>query len=160
MDTAGLPDFGQPLAAGDAPAFAIHGGGSDYGVVADGFGLALGGDGQPLLALVLEKRADDLSAGSQGGVFDLTIAARYPLDAALAAARAADPRATVAALPIDLGFGRLVPAGAALGLDPATLTPQPLGWTVAEGARWTQRLDTTAAGLIKGAMQAGRSINL
>lgn len=154
IDPAALPDFGRASGAGEALAYPPLASGS-WAVLPDAFTLARGPSGAPLLSLVLEKRADDLGSAGQGAVLDIALAGHYPLDAALATARAGDPVATVRALPIDAGFARLIQAGIALDLDPATRAPVALGWTVSDGVRWTQRIGTAAGTLIRGAMTAG-----
>lgn len=154
IDTAALPDFGRAAGAGEALAYPPFAAGP-WAVLPDAFTLARGPSGAPQLSLVLEKRADDLGTASQGAVLDIALAGHYPFDAALATARTVDPGATVRALPIDAGFARLLEAGVALDLNPATRAPVALGWAVSDGVRWTQRIGTAAGTLIRGAMTAG-----
>jgi hypothetical protein len=143
----GLPDFGKTLTADDTVAFAAFGGGPwsvlpAMGPVTD-------------LQLTMIRRADDLSAAGSYAMLDVEVGCDYPLDKALELARAADPSATVAATPIELGFARLIPAGKTVALSDAMTAPIPLGWARSGGARWTDRLDLSTAELIKSALQGG-----
>ena len=143
----GLPDFAAPLSGEAVTAFAAYGGGAvsvlpQIGALSD-------------FNLTLTKRADDHSAAGNFAVLDLSITNRYPLDEALDLARATDPAATVAAVALEQGYARLVPVGGAVALPAAMTTPISLGWSAADGARWTQRLDLNTAELIKGVIISG-----
>jgi hypothetical protein len=151
---AGLPDFSQPLGDGAAPAFQAFGG---AGVVVPPTGVVLASDaaGKPRFLLVLERSADLFDASGQSAVLDVELTPHYPLDEALTQARLTQASASASAAPIDLGFVRLVPAGDATGLGPAAREAVPLGWSAADGARWTLRLDAASGALIKGALTGG-----
>ncbi|MBA3810273.1 MAG: hypothetical protein H0X27_01260 [Caulobacteraceae bacterium] len=147
-----LPDFGAPLRVGDAGAWRGFGQAVCH-VLPSALEVARRPDGGLGVSLSLQRRADDLGAGGMFGVLDVELAAHYPLDEALASARVEMDGATARALPIELGYARLVSPGSASGLDEATLAPQPLGWSAAGGARWTQRVDPAAALRLKGALE-------
>ena len=143
---AGLPDFGAELSSEQASAFAPFAAGS-FGVLPQAGALAD-------LKLTMTRYA---GASGGYGMLDVEVGCAWPLDDALELVRGGAPGATVAALPIELGFARMVPAGGDIALPPAMTEPVSLGWSGADGARWTQRLDLDTAELIKGAV-AGASL--
>lgn len=146
----GLPDFGTALSSEAVQAFAPFGS-TDAGAYAvvpnDG---ALAG-----ITLTMTRRADELSGAGSYATLDVRIGCDYPLDDALTLARAQAPGATVRPLPIELGYARLVSGSAALALPSAMTTATMLGWSAADGARWTCRVDLDTAEVIKGALQGG-----
>jgi hypothetical protein len=147
-----IPDFGSPLTAGESvffPAFGTR----EFTVIPSALGLASASAGQAPFQLQMIRRADDLRAEGQYALLDVHLAGNYALDACLAAARVANPNATVRPATIDRGFARLVSTGP--GLPPDLAMPTELGWSTAEGARWTRRLDLASGEVIKGALQGG-----
>lgn len=147
-----MPDFGSPLAAGEAVFFPAFGTG-EFIVIPSALGLAAVSAGQAPFQLQMIRRADDLRAQGQYALLDVHLAGNYALDACLAVARAANPNATVRPAVIDRGFARLISSGPSLPSD--LTTPTELGWSTAEGARWTRRLDLASGELIKSALQGG-----
>src|SRR6185437_10308740 len=147
-----MADFGSPLVAGEAvfyPAF----GSNEFIVIPSALALAAVSAGQAPFQLQMIRRADDLRAEGQYALLDVHLAGNYALDACLAAARVANPNATVRPAVVDRGFARLVSNGPSL--PPDLTAPTELGWSTAEGARWTRRLDLASGELIKGALQGG-----
>jgi hypothetical protein len=143
----GMPDFGTALTGDAVVAYAAYGGGAYW--VLPGLGALAD------LQLTMIRRADDLSAEGNYAMLDVEVGCDYPLDKALALARAENPGATVSSAPIELGFARLIPSGTSVALPAAMTAPMPLGWARSDGARWTDRLDLTTAELIKGASLGG-----
>jgi hypothetical protein len=148
-----MPDFASPLAAEETVFFPCFGT-SEFSVVPSALGLARELSGRPPFQLQMIRRADDLRAEGQYALIDIHLAGRYALDACLTAARATNLGATVKPAIIDRGFVRLVPAGAGVNLPPDLTTATELGWSIADGARWTRRLDLSSGEVIKGALQS------
>lgn len=157
-DLRGLADFQAPIAVGSSYMFAPFGAGS-YNVLPREFSVAQEATGGPDFALVMLRRADDLSAAGQYAVLDMTLAANFPLDDALAAARAATEGATVRPISISAGFARLYPAARAVALPPDASAPVPLGMAGPDRVRWTTRLALESGEIIKGAL-AGETLLL
>lgn len=149
-----MPDFGSPLALGDTLVFppVIAG---PLSVMPNALHLSKDAQGQPALSLQIVKRTDDLSTDGQYAVLDMQITGDYALDDALALARTKFPEATVKPASIEIGYARLVPAGADIKLPDDLTVPEPFGWACANGARWTRRLDRVSGELIKGALRQG-----
>ncbi len=144
---AGLPDFGNVISPGAAVAYGAFGGGPEM-VVPEIGALAA-------FQLTMTKVAGEPEAAGGYAMLDLEVGLSYPLEDALALARANAPSATVARLPIDLGYARMVSSGSVIALPDAVTRPVMLGWSKDDGARWSQRLDLDIAEVIKGAVQKG-----
>jgi hypothetical protein len=144
---AGLPDFGNAISSGATVAYATFGSGP-Y-LVMPGVGALTA------FRLTMTKVAGNPGAAGGYAMLDLEVGCSYPLEQALALARATTAGATVARLPIDLGYARLVSAGTVIALPDAVTRPVMLGWSKEDGARWSQRLDLDVAEVIKGAVQKG-----
>jgi hypothetical protein len=125
-----------------------------WSVLPRGLALAADGVGRPVFALEMVKRPDDVTAEGQYAILDLQLVGDYPMDAALVTARTHDTHATVKPAPIAIGFARLVPGGPDVALPADITAPAPLGWSAADGARWTRRLEIASAELIKGALNS------
>ena len=150
--TGGMPDFQAPIQSDAVLAWASFGGGA-WSVLPNGLALATDRNGRPQFTLALLKRPDDLLREGQYAVLDLELIGDYPIEQALALARSQAATATLNPAAIALGFARLIPAGPDADL-PADLTvPTPLGWSAADGARWTHRLDIASAELVKAALE-------
>jgi hypothetical protein len=147
----GMPDFQNPLSASDLVAYAPFGNGG-YAVLPREIVVARNPDGLPKFHLRLMRRVGDLSPAGQYGVMDISLAGDFPVEDALAAARAVVPDATVSGVSIHSGFARLYPTNDAVSLPAEMTAPVALGWAGADFARWTMRLPLTAAQLIQGAL--------
>lgn len=147
----GLPDFQNPLSASDLVAYAPFGNGA-YALLPREVIVARNTSGLPKFQLRLMKRSGDVSPAGQYGVMDISLAANFPLEEALAAARAVVPGATVAGVSIHSGFVRLYPTNEAVSLPAEMTVPVALGWAGSDFARWTMRLELAAAQLIQGAL--------
>ena len=149
----GLPDFQAILGSGATQMFASFGGGP-CAVLPTAAKLATR-DGLPMLSLTLVKQPDQPGPTDNHATLDIAIAADTPLDDGLAVARQAHEDATVAPVSIDIGFARLTQVGSGVALPPDLTAPVPLGWSAAEGARWTHRVDVDTGELIKHGMLDG-----
>jgi hypothetical protein len=143
----GLPDFGAAVGTGSTQAFGAVGGNS-WLVMPQGGALTA-------FQLTMTRVAGAPSASGSYAMLDLEVGCEYALDGALALARAIAPDATVAALPIGLGYARLISAGAGLTLPDSVTEPVMLGWSSSDGARWSQHLDVDSAEVIKGGVLKG-----
>lgn len=128
-------------------------GSEEFSVIPAALGLDRETMGRPAFQLQLVRRSDDLRAEGQYALIDVRLAGSYDLDSCLATARAARPDAIVRPATIDRGFARLVPVGAGVGLPSDLTAPTELGWSTADGVRWTQKLDVSSGELIKGALK-------
>lgn len=149
-----MPDFASPMTAGETVFFPCFGT-QEFSIVPAALGLAHAATGRPAFQLQMVRRSDDLRADGQYALIDIHLAGDYSLDTCLAAARAARPDAMVRPATIDRGFARLVPGGAGVQLPPDLTAPTELGWSTADGARWTHKLDVSSGELIKGALKSG-----
>jgi hypothetical protein len=147
----GLPNFRSPLTTGDLLLYEPWGTGS-YWLLPSQITVAQDGTGKPKFTLALVKCQDDPSAAGQYAVLDLSLGGDFPLDEALAAARAVTPDATVAPIAINRGFTRLYATTTAVPLPADLTTPVPLGWGGPDLGRWTTRLSIDSGELIKGAI--------
>jgi hypothetical protein len=144
-DLAGLPDFGTPLSGDGLLAFATYGGG-DW-LVTPSLGQLTA------FRLAMTRTQGDSSDGY--AMLDLDLGCAYALDAALAAARAVAPGATASPLRIGEGWARLTDSGAQFTLPAALTQPISLGWSAADGASWSVRLDIDSGEVIKGLVATG-----
>jgi hypothetical protein len=144
---AGLADFGSAVSGDTLVAYAAHGSGAYLVLPSAGAMTAF--------ALTMTRVSGDSSAERGYAMLDVEVGCDYPLDDALAMVRATDPTATATAIPIDIGYARLVSAGAGLALPEPVTQPVMLGYSAAAGARWSQHLDLAVGEVIKGAVQQG-----
>lgn len=152
-----LPDFSHSIMTGETVAFAPFAG-TTFIVVPSAVRLAAASDGRPQFSLQMVKRVDELSSSAgQYAVLDVQLVGDYPLDEALLAARNDNPDSTVRPAPLELGYARLLPASPGLTFPDDLTAPAPLGWSSADGARWTHRLDLSSGELLKGAL-AGNAV--
>jgi hypothetical protein len=160
-DLTGLPDFAAMVTSSGATLIAPFGGGS-YSVLPQQLQLAMNPDGSPKFELDLVQCLGDLTATGQYAELDFSLAGEYPLDAALSLARTTASAATVRPVTMDGGFGRLYATASTntVQLSADMLAPIPLGWGIADLARWTMRMSRDAGELIKGALQGQSSLLL
>ncbi|HTB23094.1 MAG TPA: hypothetical protein VK914_10350 [bacterium] len=151
-DPRGYPDFSAELTGSSVGMFAPYGAGS-FSVLPSQVVLASNPDGSPKFELDLVEYLGDSSANGQYSVLDFSLAGSYPLDAALGLARSGSPGATVKAVTMDGGFGRLYATNSAVPLPADLLNPVPLGWWSSDLARWTTRLSAEAGVMVKDALQ-------
>ncbi len=157
FDPAGLPDWSVTI---DAPEANLVGsfGGASYSVLPAQLQIATYPNGTPKFELDLVQRVGDFSANGQYAELDFSLAGAFPLDAALARARATNRGATVKPITLSGGFGRLTMTGNSVPLPPDVLSPQPLGWWSSDLARFTVRMPKDAGELIKGGLQGQSSL--
>jgi hypothetical protein len=149
-----MPDFASPLTAGESVFFPCFGT-EEFSIIPAALGLAHEATGRPAFQLQMVRRSDDLRADGQYALIDVHLAGDYALDTCLAAARAARPDAIVRPATINRGFARLIAGGTGVQLPPDLTEPTELGWSTADGARWTHKLDVSSGELIKGALKSG-----
>jgi hypothetical protein len=155
METlAGFPDFQAPISTAGLLMYAPFGTGR-YSVLPRQMNLATESNGKPKFQLNLIKRAGDPNPAGQYAAFDLALAGDFPLDEALAIARAKDEEATVKPIDINSGFARLYPTGSTVALPSDMLAPTALDWSGSDFVRWRMRLSVDAGELIKGALSNG-----
>jgi hypothetical protein len=155
METlAGFPDFQAPVSTAGLLMYAPFGAGG-YSVLPRQINLATESNGKPKFQLNLIKRAGDPNPVSQYAAFDLALAGDFPLDEALAIARAQDEEATVKPIDINSGFARLYPTSSTVTLPSDMLAPAALDWSGSDFVRWRMRMSVDAGELIKGALSDG-----
>jgi hypothetical protein len=126
-----------------------------YSVLPRHIDIAKDGSGRPKFQLRLMKHAADTSAQSQYSVMGMSLAGDFPMDDALAVARAAAPAAMVAAAEIQSGFVRLYATTVAVPLPAEMTVPIPLGSANSDFAAWTMRLPLSDGELVAGALTNG-----
>ncbi len=137
----GLPDLGTVVGR-DPPTFAAWFEPGAHIVVPDALALAARPDGSPDLQLELARGADAMAGPAAHGTLDLRLATACRLDAALTAARAADPAATVRPAAFAAGWLWLLEGEAVL---PELAEPLALGTLGVGAQRLTRRLDAAGA---------------
>jgi hypothetical protein len=114
--------------------------------------------GAPAVSLSLVRQSDRPGAPGDYAVLDVEVDEDLPLDEALGIVREARGDATVAPAPVAIGFARLTSSGSAVALPADALAPVQLGWSAADGARWTAYLDIDSGELIKGGLLKGATL--
>ena len=141
----GLPDFGARQAATDFEIYASYEAGP-YLLWPTLLSVGLLGPGRPDFQIVLVRSS---GTGADYGVLDLGIDRQQDTDGALAFLRAIDAKATVALVPFQSGFIRLVTGPDLLTVPSDLLKPAPLGWGGIDATRWNIQLSADSASLLK-----------
>jgi hypothetical protein len=102
--------------------------------------------GRPDFQIVMVRAS---GAAADYGVLDLGLERQQDTDSALAFLRGVDTTATIAMVPLQSGFIRLVAGLDLVNIPPDLLAPTPLGWGGIDATRWIIQVTADAATILK-----------
>src|ERR1700730_13438988 len=141
----GLQDFGARQTTSNFEIYASYEAGP-YLLWPTALDVGLLGPGRPDFQIVFVRSS---GTGAAYGVLDLGIKRLQDTTGALAWLRGVDPKATVAMVPFQSGFIRLVSGPELMTVPPDLLQPSPLGWGGIDSTRWNIQLSADSASVLK-----------
>jgi hypothetical protein len=113
--------------------------------------------GRPDLQLVFVRTS---GAGADYGALDFGIERVQPSEGALTWLRRGHPGATLAMVPFESGFVRLVAGPDLVNVPPDLQQPSPLGWGGIDSSRFNLRLSSDSASIVKAGLTSTLAISV
>lgn len=151
MSLRGLPDFDQPLQGDECQLFYPYEGG-EFVLLPDAIAVRERDDGQPDFSLTLVRGQNPSLPPKSYGILDFRLQPHYPTATALIALRRLHPAATIQSAIFAGGFLRLYPMTAIAKIPEDLTVPIPLAWNGLSTARYSLRVSSTTAALLRGAL--------
>ncbi|MBD2056046.1 hypothetical protein H6F88_08455 [Oculatella sp. FACHB-28] len=151
MSLQGLPDFFQPLTTSDNCIYYPYENAGSFAVLPRSLEVALRTDGYA--DFLLELVRGETPALTPYGLLNLRLQPQYEMEAALTTLRDRYPESRVEPAVFSTGYLRLLPIGDGVDFPADIQSPMPLVWNGLGNVRFSLRLSSDSAMLLKNALQ-------